>query len=210
MNSSKTKKYSFATELIRKLIHLNALFIVLLYEFFGKQITLVVLMIALVIALGAEYLRIEHGMKIPFFDATYRRRERKALGGHVFFVIGAILVISVFSKEVAIISILMTVFGDAAAAIFGRAYGKHYISGLKNKAIEGVFAEFVADMFVGIIYLWLFVGTISPVWWFILIAMATVATIVETISRRLDDNLLIPVFSGIVGESLLLIIAIVV
>ncbi|MCK5040117.1 MAG: CTP--2,3-di-O-geranylgeranyl-sn-glycero-1-phosphate cytidyltransferase [Candidatus Aenigmarchaeota archaeon] len=206
MNSSKIKKYSFATELMRKLIHMNALFIVLLYEFFGKQITLIVLMIALVIALEAEYLRIEHGVKIPFFDATYRKKERKTLAGHVYFEIGAILVISVFSKEVAIMSILMAVFGDASAAIFGRAYGKHFIPGLKNKATEGVFAEFVADMLAGMIYLWLFVGAISPTWWVILIAMATVATIVETISGRLDDNLIVPVFSGMTGESIIFLI----
>jgi dolichol kinase len=35
---------------------------------------------------------------------------------------------------------------------------------------------------------------------YIIIAMALVATIVETMVDELDDNLLIPIFSGFVGQ----------
>lgn len=205
MSVSKDVKYPFGTEIARKLIHLNGVLIVIMYELLDKQLTLVVLTIGLIIALELEYFRIEWGKKIPMFDFLYRQKEKKTLGGHVFLTIAAIIAISVFSKEVAVLAILMTVVGDAAAAIFGRAYGKHYIAGLKHKAFEGVLAEFVADILIGVIYLILFVGNISTGYWIILIVMATVATSVETLTNKLDDNLLVPVFSGIVGQSLLVI-----
>ncbi|MEA3342668.1 MAG: SEC59/DGK1/VTE5 family protein [archaeon] len=206
MSSPKREKYSFSTEILRKMIHLNAIYIVLIYEFFGKGIALLVLTIALIIALEIEYFRIEWGKKIPLVQVLFRQKEEKTLGGHVFLGIGAIVVISVFSKDVALLAILMTLVGDAAAAIFGRIYGKHFIPGLKNKAIEGVFAEFAADILIGIIYLTLFIGNITPMYWIILIIMSFVATMMETLCSKLDDNLLVPVFSGFAGQALIFIL----
>ncbi|MFH1432928.1 MAG: diacylglycerol/polyprenol kinase family protein [archaeon] len=206
MEPPKREKYSFATELMRKMIHLNGIFIIIMYELLDKRITLLVLTIALVIALEAEYFRIEWGKKIPLFDVLFRQKEKKVLGGYVFLAISAIIAISVFSKEVAALAILMIVIGDAAAAIFGRAYGKHFIPGLKNKAYEGVIAEFVADMAVGILYLALVIGNITPIYWIVLIMMAAVGTTIETLTNKLDDNLLVPVFSGIVGEAVLFLL----
>ncbi len=208
MVSPRPERYSFGTEILRKLVHLNGIYLVLLYEFFGQRFTLGVLTVALVVALEAEYFRIEWGRKIPLFDVLFRQKEEKALGGHVFLGIGAIIVISVFSKEVAQLAILMTVVGDAAAAIFGRAYGKHFIPGLKGKAIEGVFAEFVADVVVGIVYFVLFFGGISGMWWVVLIVMALSATVTETLCSRMDDNLLVPVFCGFTGEMLVVLLGI--
>ena len=204
MSSEKTPDYSFKTEIFRKSIHLNALFIILIYEFYGKQIILYFLIIFLAASLGLEYLRLEHGMKIPF-NSTLRYKEKKVIGGYVFFQIGAILAISVFSKEIAILSILMATFGDISAALFGRAYGKHFITGLKNKASEGVTAEFIVDLLVGFSYLYLFVN-INPLWLFVLVTMAVVATATETLSGKIDDNLIVPIYAGIVGEFLVLIL----
>ncbi|RLG13706.1 MAG: CTP--2,3-di-O-geranylgeranyl-sn-glycero-1-phosphate cytidyltransferase [Candidatus Nanohalarchaeota archaeon] len=208
MVSSKPEKYSFGTEILRKLVHLNGIYLVLLYEFFGKILTLGVLTVALVIALEAEYFRIEWEKNIPLFDVLFRQKEEKTLGGHVFLAIGAIIVISVFSKEVAQLAILMAVVGDAAAAIFGRAYGRHFIPGLKGKAIEGVFAEFVADIIIGIVYFVLFCGGIGSMWWVVLVMMAFSATITETVCSRMDDNLLVPVFCGFTGEMLVVLLGI--
>ena len=208
MVSHKPEKYSFGTEVVRKLVHLNGIYLVLLYEFFGQRFTLGVLTVALVVALEAEYFRIEWGRNIPLCDVLVRQKEEKVLGGHVFLGIGAIIVISVFSKEVAQLAILMTVVGDAAAAIFGRAYGKHFIPGLKGKAIEGVFAEFVCDIIVGIVYFVLFFEGVWGMWWVVLVVMAVSATVTETISGKMDDNLLVPVFCGFTGEMLVVLLGI--
>jgi len=210
MAREKREEYTLRTEIIRKSIHvLGSLFILALYQFTDQRITLIVLTIALIVALELEYFRIEWGHKIPLFHALYRQKEKKKLGGHVFLAIGSIIAISVFSKEIAILAILMTAVGDAAAAIFGRIYGKHAIPGLEDKKIEGVFAEFAADMLAGFAYLSIFGGHVGVAYWIILIVMAVSGTVIETIANKLDDNLLVPVFAGIIGEMLVFLLPII-
>lgn len=212
MTREKREEYTLRTEITRKTIHLaGSIFILALYQFMGQRITLLALTIGLIVALELEYFRIEWGHKIPLFHELFRQKEKKTLGGHVFLAIGSIIAISVFSKEIAILAILMTAVGDAAAAIFGRIYGKHAIPGLKDKKIEGVFAEFAADILAGFAYIYFFGGHIGVgvAYLIILAVMAASATVIETIANKLDDNLLVPVFAGIIGEMLVFLLPII-
>ena len=107
-----------------------------------------------------------------------------------------ILALAIFDFQIALAVILMTVFGDMAAAIFGIAFGKHWMKGLKDTAWEGVIAEFVVNLIIG----YLIIGN-----WIIIIPMAAMATFVETIFPHVDDNLAIPVFAGFIGQALKLL-----
>ncbi len=192
-------------ELGRKAIHLNSLLIVLIYIFFDKQTALYFLIVALILFLEVEYFRIEWGFKIPLLGRFFRAKEKHTLGGEVFFVIGSIIAISVFSREIAIAAILMTTFGDMAAALFGKAFGRTWIPGLKNRAVEGCAAEFFVNIIIGyIIFIYMAAeGYSHP--GIIIIIMALTATIVETLVNRIDDNLLIPVFAGFNGQLVLVL-----
>lgn len=203
MAREKREEYTLRNEITRKTVHLaGSLFILALYQFTEQRIALIVLTIGLIVALELEYFRIEWGHKIPLFHNLFRQKEKKTLGGHVFLAISSIIAISVFSKEIATLAILMTAVGDAAAAIFGRIYGKYTIPGFGDKKIEGVFAEFAADILAGFAYLSVFGGHIGAAYMIILVVMAASATIIETMANKLDDNLLVPVFAGIIGEML--------
>ncbi len=184
-------------EIGRKLIHFSSIFIVLIYIFFGKNVTLGFLTILLILLLEVEYIRIEWGKRVPFFWRFMRGKEKERIGGEIFFIIGSIIAISVFSQPVASAAILMTTFGDMAAAVFGKAFGKTWIPKLENRAIEGVLAEFIVNFFVGYILL----TNIS-----VIVVMASTATFVETIVHKMDDNLLIPLFAGFSGELTLTLI----
>ena len=183
-------------ELARKMIHLTSILIVIIFLTFGKNIILQLLTIELIILLVIEFFRIEHNKTIPIVHRLFRHKETHTLGGHVFFVIGAIIAISVFNQNVAAAAILMTTFGDTAAAIIGKAFGKTWIKGLKNRAVEGCMAEFVTNCIIGYILLNS---------WYVILAMAATATIVETLVDKMDDNLVIPVFAGACGEVILFI-----
>jgi len=111
--------------------------------------------------------------------------------------VGAIICFAVFDYRIAIAAILMTTFGDLTAAIIGKRFGKHWIPGLKNRAWEGVLAEFAVDLALGYGLMKLFQ---MPNAFIIALAMAVTATIVETVVHKLDDNLLIPIFSGFNGQ----------
>ena len=177
-------------ELKRKAIHLTSIAIVLCYYIFGQQAVLLLLTVYLIAILEIEYFRIEWGKKLPIVHDLFRERETDRLGGHVFFTMGSIIAISIFPEEIASAAILMTTFGDTSAAIFGKAFGKTWIPGLTDRAVEGCAAEFIVDIVIGAIFL-------SN--WLLIFVMAGTATVVETLANKMDDNLLIPLFSGFNG-----------
>jgi len=213
-------KWNFKRELARKFVHLLSLFILLIYfiiaDAFNQKIALFVLVLVLIIFLELEYFRLDFGRRIPVLHRIWnyvrRKKEENKIGGDVFFLVGAILVLSIFNVKIAMAAILMTTFGDMAAALIGRRFGKHYIGFLKDRAWEGIIAEFVVDVLIGffvffqdfwtnfsVIYLWQI--------WIIILVMAITATIVETLIYKMDDNLMIPVFSGFNGQMTFLILS---
>ncbi len=184
----------FFFEILRKSVHLVSVLIVLVYQFCGKETILWVLMLFLVGVLVLDYFRVEHGIRIPFFHIMYRKCEADRFGGHIFFALGAISVISLFSREVAYAAILMTTFGDLAAAIIGKFYGKRRVFQklFKNdKSIEGSASEFLIDFFIGLLILG------NPI---VSLVMAFLATLTETAVNKIDDNLIVPVFAGFFGQ----------
>lgn len=178
---------SLKNEFFRKMIHLTSVFIVILYYYLGKEVTLFILAVVLILFIESEYLRIEKGVTIPLLHDSVRDKEKNRLAGHIFFIIGAIISISIFDMDIAVAAILMTTFGDSAAAIVGRRYGRISISGIRNKKIEGCLAELFVNLFIG----YMFIDNVI-----IILVMAFTATIVETLVDKLDDNLIIPIFSG--------------
>lgn len=220
------KKWNFRKEAGRKLIHFMALSFLIIYLIiattFSIKIALIILVAFLVFMIELEYVRIETSIKIPLLHRLYvlrRAKEKHQLGGEIFFLIGAILAFAVFDVRVAAAAVTMTVFGDLAAAIVGTRYGKTWIPKLKNRAWEGVIAELFVNLLVGFFLLrtlsggtvWWLTGTTiagSPLWP-VIIVMAVTATVVETLISKLDDNMLIPIFSGFFGHLTLFLMQIV-
>lgn len=184
----------FVLEILRKSVHLVSILIVLIYEFYGKEFILWVLMLFLVTVLVLDYFRIDHGIRIPFFHIMYRKSESDRFGGHIFFALGAISVISLCSREIAYSAILMATFGDLTAALIGKFYGKRRVFQriFKNdKSIEGSASEFLIDFFIGLLILG------NPI---VSLVMAFLATLTETAVNKIDDNLIVPVFAGFFGQ----------
>ena len=188
-------------ELLRKSVHLVSVLIVLIYEFFGKEAILWVLMIFLVTVLFLDYFRLEHNMRIPFFYTMYREGEADRLGGHIYFALGAISAIALFSKEIAYAAVLMTTFGDMVAALIGKSYGKRRVfqKTFKNdKSIERSASEFLTDLMVGLLILG------NPL---VSLVMAFSATLTETAVNKIDDNLVVPILAGFFGQITLTLLA---
>jgi phytol kinase len=95
----------------------------------------------------------------------------------------------------------MTTFGDMAAGLLGKFYGKKRIFRriFKNdKSIEGSGSEFIVDLIIG----FLIVG--NPL---ISLVMAFFATLAETAVNKIDDNLVVPILSGFFGQIILTILS---
>src|SRR3989344_6329700 len=188
--------WGFFHELGRKIIHMTILIILALYFFIenthGKQVALIFLVGLLIIFLVLEYFRIDLGWKIPFFSLFIRAKEEHRMYGVVYFLSASIISLAVFDKKIALAALLMTTFGDMVAAIVGKRYGTNLI--YRNKTSAGFFGELVINLIVGFLIL----DSI-----YIILGMAFVATIVETLVDELDDNLMIPIFSVFVGQIIL-------
>ena len=104
------------------------------------------------------------------------------------------LVLYLFDFDIASVSILMLIFGDTTATLFGLRFGRIYLT--KDKALEGIIAEFVVDIIIGLLLL--------P--YFIAIPMALVATLSESFIRKINDNLTVPIFSSLIGQIMRLLV----
>ncbi|MBI4918632.1 CTP--2,3-di-O-geranylgeranyl-sn-glycero-1-phosphate cytidyltransferase [archaeon] len=221
----KDSEWDFNRELGRKLIHLLSIVYILLYliisNYFGHKAGLLALSGLLIVLLEIEYVRIELKAKLPILSYLWkhfkRRSEHQRVGGEVFFILGAIIVYSVFDVRVATTAILMTTFGDLSAALVGKHLHKIWIFEKKRKALEGALAEFFVNLFVGFLFLrtltngsiWWLTGltiTGAPIW-IAIFAMALIATVVETCVSKIDDNLLIPLFAGFTGHLVLVLLS---
>ncbi len=187
-------------EIGRKIIHITILVVLAVYFFIegslGKQIALLFLVGLLIVFLVLEYFRLELNWRMPFFSEFIRPKEQNRMYGVIYFLSATIISLAVFDPKIALAALLMTTFGDMVAALVGKRYGTTLI--YRNKTWAGFFAEMIMNLFVGF-----FVLTNVPGYIYIVLGMAFTATIVETLVDELDDNLLIPLFSGFAGQIIL-------
>ena len=192
-------------EIGRKIIHITILIVLAAYFFIqqslieagytqtlAKQIALLFLITLLILFLILEYFRLELNWKIPFFSEFIRPKEQNRMYGVIYFLSATIISLAVFDYKIALAALLMTTFGDMVAALAGKNYGTTLI--YRNKTWVGFLAELITNLIVGFILL-------DKI--YVILGMAFVATIVETLADELDDNLLIPLFSGFVGQLIL-------
>ena len=192
-------------EIGRKIIHITILVVLAAFFFIqdslvgagktavlAKQVALLFLVALLIFFLILEYFRLELGSKMPFFSQFIRPKEQNRMYGVIYFLSATIISLAVFDYKIALTALLMTTFGDMVAALVGKKYGTTLI--YRNKTWAGFLAELGTNLIVGFIVL----DSI-----YVILGMAFVATIVETLVDEMDDNLLIPIFSGFAGQIIL-------
>lgn len=216
--------WSYKKELVRKGVHVLSIWFLVAYVlmivlFRSTHLALLFLVFLLTILLILEYIRLEHSSDLPLLSILWkvrREKEKDTIGADVFFLIGIIICLAVFDFRIAVAAILMTVFGDMVSGLIGPK-GRILIPTLNYKSLEGFLAQLGVDFLIGYLFirhsaeqgLW-FLGTASfgTAIWPTIIVMALTATIVETFTSKIDDNLLIPIFAGFNGQiSLLILIA---
>jgi dolichol kinase len=181
---------SIIGEVFRKLIHLGAIAIPVGYYFLGIKLVVVVLITALLISLSLDYIRIFGHKKSRKFVYKYmglmiRQKEKKDFIGATYIICGSILTILLFDKPVAIAAISFIVVGDTAGAIIGRLWGRVRF---RSKSLEGSISFFLACCLISIV--------IPGIPFWIKIAGALTATVVEAITLHIDDNLIVPITSA--------------
>ncbi len=180
-----------AQELRRKSVHLLGLLFPILYVFTTRHTAIIVVGGLLAIALGIELLKALfpafHGMFVRIFSPLLRSQERKGgLTGATTYLIGSFLCVLLFDKTLAIACLCFLTLGDLFAALIGKQWGR--IKLFSRKSLEGSLACFIVCTAVALL-----IG-LHPV---VAIAGALAATLIELLPTGIDDNITMPLISGL-------------
>ncbi|VVB96405.1 Uncharacterised protein [uncultured archaeon] len=192
-------------ELLRKSFHVTGSLIPVAYYFFSKETTVLVLSLINAILLIIEWLRIRGKINIP--EKLLRSHENKHVAAYIYFQMAALISILVFDKTIAIAALLMLAFGDTASGLAGaiiRGGNVRYSNNSASiKPLPIMAVMFFVCSMIGILLSSMPLAQDMVYFPFpVYIAGAIGATIgdavpVRFMGRAVDDNLLIPLLSGV-------------
>lgn len=143
-----------------------------------------------VLALFIDVVRLEHKTSKRVFlnlvGILLRKHEIDNFTGATYMMISALLCIAFFPAEIAVGSLAFLAIGDTLAALVGIPLGKRKILNTA-KSLEGSLACFIGCFIFGLFFL-------NPV---VALAGAFIATVAEFSRIPVDDNLKIPIASGL-------------
>jgi dolichol kinase len=123
-----------------------------------------------------------------------RESERNSMSGFPFYALGISLSFLMFDEKIAVLSALFLMFSDPISSLFGILYGKDKIIG--NKSLQGAMAGFIVCYALTFLYgAYYFMPGVE------LLVFSLVAGVIGSVSELcsivVDDNLSIPVVSGL-------------
>jgi dolichol kinase len=179
---------------LRKLIHLGGAAFALLYLVASRQAVLIVALIALACTVAVEWGRqrwsaLERLFELLIGPALRQGEDSKPTTG-TWSMLGILISLLAFKKELAIPAMLYAQLGDPAAEIVGRRWGQHRMP--NGKSLEGSLGCFTVSLVAGLACCQLL--PLSPG---IAIVGAGAATLAEATPGPVGDNLLMAPLSGL-------------
>ncbi len=180
----------------RQLFHiLLGVFIaaLLAYDFIDENLLLFAIILGIVISYLSRKTRIP--VIYSLLEMFERKKELDKFPGKgiIFYLIGVYISLLLFSKDIALASVMVLAFGDSISHLFGLHYGKirHPLS--KAKFLEGTIAGFIAGFLGALIFLpW------HEAFFASLAAMIAESIEIKVGMRQVDDNLIVPFAAGAV------------
>ncbi len=195
----------FFVELRRKAVHTAGSLIAVAYYFIDKETAVTGLAIINTVLLTVEWFRLSGKIKLP--EILLRPHEDKQVAAYIYFQLAALISIFVFEKTIAIAAILMLAMGDTASGLAGALMDGGNVRYSRKKFIAKPFqimvVMFVVCVLIGILLQnFPLAPDMNYISLRIYIAGALGATLGDAIPLRLqgrpiDDNLMIPILSGV-------------
>lgn len=180
----------------RKFLHLMTLVIPIAYIYIDRFPMVIALAILGISAVMIDFLRLELRPVRKFFylhfGDLFWKREEHNLTGATMYAVSAFLSIYLFDKWIAIAVLLFLSLGDTAAHLIGVKWGITYLN--SEKTIEGSAACLVICLGISML--------LPHPDILVLVAGAVVASLVELFPLGVDDNLTLPLISGVAMEIL--------
>ena len=184
-------------EIKRKTIHITGLSVPVGIVVFGKIYTAGMIALALGVALILEVGRLRGRISLP---AT-RDHEQEKVAGYIYYIFGSLVTVALFQPMIALTSMLMLSLGDAVSGLVGSVLMNANVRG-QNVRWRFKPLPIVASMFLACMAIGYLSSGITRLPWEIYLFGALGATLADSMAlvvcnRGLDDNLTIPIFSGI-------------
>ena len=197
------QKSAKATPIARRVFHLTAgcIFPVSAYIFHQSELVMAAIILFAVVMIVEALRLLVPSSNRPFMrsvEVLLKVDEVSRPTGATYVVVGTLVAVLLFDIRVAALALLFLAFGDPAAALVGRRFGRTKIW---SKSLEGTLAFFITSVVVGAVVV--AVGGFDPLW--VMPIGAAVAAIVELFPLSVDDNLTIPIVSGGAMTLLLLV-----
>jgi len=181
-------------EIKRKFLHLILgilLVTLLMFGFIGVLHVFILTIIVIIIPL------VNKRYKVPGMDwflKNFERDENLKIfpgKGFIFYLIGSLLVLLLFPKDIALPAILVLAFADSIGHLFGLRFGRIRHPFVSTKFLEG----WIVGLASG------FIGALIFVPWHEALAASFFAMLVEGIEIKIgtdevDDNLIIPLVAA--------------
>jgi len=186
----------FSQELLRKTTHMCALVIPGGYYLLGlSRSQMLWIMVPVTIAMILiDISRLRHwrfwsAFASRFIGGMVRKKEENGdFTGATYILLSTCLTVAMFEKQLAIAALAFIIVGDTFAALIGRKFGLHKYGG-GRKSVEGSLGCLLGTMFVAVLTpdLPIYAGTVG----------AVVAAVTEGLSFEIDDNISVPIVSGL-------------
>lgn len=189
------RQISFGQELWRKGTHMFALVIPGAYYFLQlDRVDMLSLMVPITLAFILGDISRLRGWPLwrngleKFFGRMIRPHEKKGdFSGATYILSTVCFTVALFDKPIAIAAIAFIIVGDTLAALIGRKYGRHRFFG--GKSLEGSTACLTGTLIV---------AALAPgLDRTIAVIGAFVAAAVEALPLGIDDNVTVPILSGL-------------
>jgi dolichol kinase len=129
---------------------------------------------------------------LSFFKPLLRKEEASRLTGTGFSLAGALVAFLLFPRDIAILAVSFLAVGDPMATIVGKHIGRTRLLG--RRTLEGDLACLVSCTIAG--FIGYFAGL--DISWPAVLVGALGATVAEAVPLPINDNLMLPLFAGMV------------
>jgi dolichol kinase len=177
----------------REAIHTGSFLLTFVSFYFLGKVTLASLILSVTVLYAVSEVARVQGISIPVLSSiTWSAANKTELyefaTAPIHFAVGIALSLLIFPEPICYVAITVLTLGDGGAHIFGMKFGKNRLPFNKGKNLEGSVAGFVFGFLGALIF-------VDPA---MALVAAAVGMLVEAIPSPINDNLTMPLVSGLV------------
>jgi phosphoserine phosphatase/dolichol kinase len=180
------------TTSIREAIHISSFLVSFVCIYLLNRYIVASLVLVMATAYMISEVERMFGTNLPLFTsitmlATRKSENQEFVTSPIFFALGIALPLVIFPEPIGYVSVTILTLGDGFASIFGQKFGTIQIPFNKPKYIEGTLFGFLLA----------FLGSLRFIDPFSAVIASAVGIFVESLPLPLNDNLTIPLISGL-------------